>query len=312
MHRSMPGARDTRLRATRTAVGAAAWLAVLAACSDELAAPQALSPGNLRTAVTQEVALTFGAGDRFVLPDVPRETYAQVSGEEAAEIAVAWSRTFGQYVRGEFERLHGKPIDFQSLRVGAPAFYAHAAYEPVAADVHPGIRNGIGPQYLVYLVDDEGPVISIAIAAFNQARVEGGRLILPSAGGMEVVPSPLPRDAGFNAPLSPEQAAALVNRATGVRVNAVPELVMPGRGFHPQHARWRVSLERPVPARVSSRAGDHPTSEVYVGLRGQITLAAQAQPAESSEFDPSTQRHYRVVRRPGRPVSFERAGFPNR
>ncbi|CAA9299210.1 MAG: hypothetical protein AVDCRST_MAG89-336 [uncultured Gemmatimonadetes bacterium] len=311
MRGSIQGALSARRRASRAALSSAAWLVILAGCGDELAAPQPLSPGNFRTAVTQEVAARLGAGDRFVLPDPPREPYAQVSAEAAAEIAVAWSRTFGQYVRGEFERIHGKPIDFQSLRVGAPAYYANAAYEPVAADVHPGIRNGIGPQYLVYLVDDEGPVISIAVAAFGQSRVEGGRLILPSAGGMEVVPNPLPRDAGFFAPLSPEQAAALANRATGMRVSAVPELVMPGRGFHPQHARWRVSLERPVAARVGSRAGDHLTREVYVGLRGTMSLPAQAQPAESSEFDPSTQRHYRVVRRAGRPVSFERAGFPN-
>ena len=294
-------------RSSRAACGAGCWL-MLAACSDEVSAPRPLSPGNIRTAVTQDLAAKLGPDGRFVLPAAPAKAYPQLSGEEATQIAVAWARTFGKYVRNEFERLHGKPIDFDALRPGAPAYYAAAAYDPVPADAHAGLRNAFGPQYLVYLVDDEGPVISVAVAAFSQARVENGRMRLPLAGGMEVVPDPIRRADGFVAPLSPEQAVSLVNRATGARIAAVPELVMPPRGYHPQHSRWRVTLETPVEA----RRGGQPTREVYVGLRGQLSVPAPAQPAGASVFDPSTQRTIPLTRRASRPVSFDRADFPRR
>jgi len=293
---------------SRAGCVAGAWL-LLAACSDEVASPRPLSAGDIRASVTQELARDLGTDGRFILPAAPREVYEQVSPEAATEIAIAWARTFGKYVRREFERIHGKPIDFDALRAGSPAYYAAAVYEPVAADVHPGLRNAFGPQYLVYLSDDEGPVISVAVAAFGQARVQDGVLRLPPAGGMEIVPDPLPRSAGFVAPLSPEQAASLVSRAAGARVSAVPELVMPGRGYHPQHSRWRVTLERPVETR---GGGNKLVREVYVGLRGQLTLPSTAQPEGASALDPPTRRTIPLRRRSSRPVAFDRAGFPGR
>lgn len=281
---------------------------LLAACNDDAASSRPLAAGDIRTSVTQDLAGKLSSDGRFTLPPAPRERYEQVSPEQASAIAVAWARTFGKYVRNELERIHGKPIDFDALRAGSPAYYAAATYEPVPADVHPGIRNAFGPQYLLYLVDDEGPVISVAVASFNQASVEGGSLVLPSAGGMEIVPNAIPIGQGFAAPVSPEQAASLVSRATGARVSSVPELVMPGRGFHPQHSRWRVTLDRPVSARGSGSA----TREVYVGLRGQLTVPEGAQPEGTSVFDPPTQRMIPLVRRASNPVSFTRANFPNR
>lgn len=298
----------TLLCSSRAACAAGIWF-LLAACSDEVASPRPLSAGDIRAAVTQEVARSLGPDGRFILPAAPREVYEQVSPEDAAEIALAWARTFGKYVRNEFERIHGKSIDFDALRAGSPAYYAAAVYEPVPADVHPGLRNAFGPQYLVYLSDDEGPVISVAVAAFGQARVQDGVLRLPLAGGMEIVPDPLPRSDGFIAPLSPEQAVSLVSRATGARVSAVPELVMPGRGYHPQHSRWRVTLDRPVEAR---GGGNKLVREVYVGLRGQLTTPSDAQPEGASAFDPPTQRTIPLRRRSSRPLSFDRAGFSGR
>lgn len=299
----------TRMRFSRAACTVGLSLA-LAACSDDVAAPRPLTAGDLRASVTAEVASGLTPDGRFVLPAQPREVYEQVTAEQATDIAVAWARTFGRFVRNEFERIHGKPIDFDALRPGSPAYYAAAAYEAVPADVHPGLRNAFGPQYLVYLSDDEGPVISVAVAAYNQARVENGTLRLPSAGGMEIVPSPVRRDAGFAAPLSPEQAASVASRATGARVSSVPELVMPGRGYHPQHSRWRVTLDRAVAATAGARGGERTTREVYVGLRGQISVPARAQPEGASAYDPPSKRTIPLVRRASRPVSFERADFP--
>lgn len=286
---------------------------VVSACSDEVASPRLLEAGDIRTSITPELASSLGPDGRFVLPQPPREAYAQLSPGEATEVALAWARTFGRYVRDDLERIHGRRIEFDRLRAGSPAYYAAAVFEPVEPWVAPGIRNAFGPQYLVYLVDDGGnPVLSIAVAAFGQARVENGMLRLPSAGGMEVVPDAVRSGQGFAAPLSPEQAVSIASRATGARITSVPELVMPGRGYHPHFARWRVTLELPVAARVGSRASERVTREVYVGPRGELALPAQAQPDGAGAFDPPSQKSLTLVRRATRPVSFERAEFPGR
>lgn len=287
--------------------GAAAWIA-LTACRDDATSPMLLSPGDIQGALTNEAASALGPDGRFIQPAPPPEPYPQMSTSEAAEVAAAWARTYGKYVRDEFERIHGKPINFEALRVGPEPYYARAVYEAVAPDVHAGIRNAFGPQYLVYLVDDEGPVVSIAVAAFSGARVENGRLDLSGTGGMELVPSPVRRGDGFAVPVSPEQAASLASRASGAKVARAPELLMPPKGYHPQFSRWRVSLDRDV----ASGSGGRTTREVFVELRGRLATSAQAQPEEASVYDPSTKRTVPLVRRAGQPVSFERAQFLNR
>ncbi len=281
-------------------------LVFVAGCGDKLGSPRALDAGDLRAAITDEVARGLGPDGCFQPGRIPDEAYLQITPERAADIALAWARTFGQYVRGEMERRHGKPIDFAALRVGSPAYYAAAVYEPVPRDVHPGFRNAFGPQYLVYLVDDEGPVFSVAVAAFTEAYVESGKLVLPAHGGMEVVPLAIPSGRGRYMPVTPEQAALIVSRATAGHVASVPELFTPGRGYHPQHSRWKVTLDRPVRARGVSTGVVRATREVYVGLRGEITMPMEAQPAGTEIFDRDRKKMVPVPRRSARATAFER------
>lgn len=300
------------LRSARLPRFRRSWLLGLvfaAACDKELGSPPAPDAAGLRAAVTEDVARGLGPDGRFRPGPIPAETYPQITPEHAADIALAWARTFGQYVRGEMERRHGKPIDFAALRAGSPAYYAAAAYEPVPRDVHPGFRNAFGPQYLVYLSDDEGPVFSVAVAAFTEATVENGTLILPSRGGMEVVPLAVPSGRGVDMPATPEQAAVIASRATAAQVAAVPELFMPGRGYHPQHSRWKVTLDRPVQARGVASGAVRSTREVYVGLRGEITMPAEAQPAGTEIFDRDKKQMVGIPRRSARAVAFERVTF---
>ena len=277
-----------------------------AGCDDRLGSPRALDAGDLRAAITEDVARGLGRDGRFQFGPIPDEAYPQISPEHAADIALAWARTFGKYVRGEMERRHGKPIDFAALRVGSPAYYAAAVYEPVPRNVHPGFRNAFGPQYLVYLADEEGPVFSVAVAAFTEATVENGKLVLPAHGGMEVVPLAIPSGRGRYMPVTPEQAALIVSRATAGYIAAVPELFTPGRGYHPQHSRWKVTLERPVRAQGVSTGVVRATREVYVGLRGEITIPAEAQPAGTEIFDRDRKKMVPIPRRPARATAFER------
>jgi hypothetical protein len=274
-----------------------------AACDRSAATPEPLTVDNLQASITPDLARQLGPDGRFVLPAPPRESYPQITPDEASAIALAWARRFGSFVRPHLEREHGQRIDFMALTVGSPAYYAASPYEPVPHRYRPGIRNGFGPHYLVYLVQGERPVVSVAVAAFSEARIVDGELQMPIRGGMEFATAGVPPGDGFSMPLSPEAAVRRVNSLTGGRATAVPELVAPYHQFTPQFARWRISLDRPVSAHPRSGGAARATREVYVGLRGEIAVPADEQPSEVKSFEPPAER-YMVPRRANRPVLF--------
>lgn len=287
-----------------------AVLAIAAGCERApTSSPTALLPGDLQPYTTDSLFAQLTPDGRFVLPPPAQERYPQVTRERAAEIALAWARTFGPYHLGELERRHGRRIDLNALQVGSPAYYATAAYEPVLPDVDPGLRNAFGPSYLLYLVSSDGtPVLTVGVAAFTGARVENGRLQYPMQSGGDVVAQGVSRVEGFSVPVSPEEAARLASLASGARAAKVPELVMPHRDFVPHYARWKVTLDRPVSARLNSGPVIS-TDDVYVGLRGEVVIPSVAQPDGSDQLDPSTRESFRLVRRTMRPVVFEPVTF---
>lgn len=285
-----------------------AALLLTAACDEQVGVPRLLEPGDVRSVVTADVARSLGPDGKFPHPAVPDEVYPQISREGAEEIAVAWVRTFGKFFREEIEKGHGKRIDWAGLQLAPASYYAAGVYEPVERDALQAIRNAYGPHYMVYMVDREGPVLSLAVAAFTNATVDDGRLVLPFSSGMEVVPNAVPGGQGYSMPVTPEQAVVLASRATAARVASAPELIMPGKGYHPQHARWRVTLDSPVNVRRVS-GGSNSTREVYVGLRGEITVPKMAQPERMESYDPALKRNIWLVPRAGRATEFERASF---
>lgn len=287
-----------------------AVLVVVSGCERApTASPTALLPGDLRPYTTDSLFAQLTPDGRFVLPPPTQEIYPQVTPERAAEIALAWARTFGPHHRGELERQHGRRIDLNVLRVGSPAYYATAAYEPVPPDLHPGRRNAFGPSYLLYLVSSDGtPVLTVGVAAFTEARVENGTLNYPMRHGRDVVAEGVSQDDGFSLPVSPEEAARIASSASGARAARVPELVMPHRDFAPQYARWKVILDRPVTVRLKSGPVIS-TREVYVGIRGEVVVPSATQPEGHDEYDPPTKKPYRLVRRSMRPVVFEPVTF---
>lgn len=287
---------------TRRRAGAVLLCMAAAACDRSSSTPEPLTVDNLQASITPDLARQLGPDGRFVLPAPPHESYPQITAEEAAALALAWARKFGRFVRPHLERDYGQHIDFTALTVGSPAYYAASPYEPVPPRYSPGIRNGFGPHYLVYLVHGGRPVVSVAIAAFTEARVVDGELQMPIRGGMEFATAGVPPGDGFSMPLSPEAAVRRVNSLSGARATAVPELVAPYHQFTPQFARWRITLDRPVNARPRSGAA-RATREVYVGLRGEIAIPADEQPSEVKSFEPPNER-YMVPRRANRPVMF--------
>ncbi|HEV2149396.1 MAG TPA: hypothetical protein VGR37_18480 [Longimicrobiaceae bacterium] len=287
--------------------GLAAGSLLLSACERAaVSSPEPLHAGDIRNYVTEQLAERIGPDGGFQLPAPLPGARPQITPQRAAELALAYARSFAPYIRGYLEGDHGREIDFDALRVGSPAYYAATAYEPVPDDAHPGVRNAYGPYYLVYLSSPDGtPVLSVAVAAYTEAWIENGHLWLPPRSGADVFAVGVPRGQGFTMPLSPEQAVRRVGELTGSRAAAVPELLLADRDFHPQHARWKVTLDRPV--QVLSRANGQArlAREIYVGLRGSLTVPAATQPTEVTVFDSPERGMIRVTISPERPVAFE-------
>lgn len=279
-------------------------------CNEQGAAPEPLWPEDVRPYLTAATAAELTPEGRFVLPPPPPEPYPQITAEQARELAVAWARTFGRYHSKYLERDHGGPIDFFGLEAAAPPYYAASSYEPVGPEAHPGMRNSFGPYFLVYLVDNGRPIINLAVAAFTESTVEQGEMRMVVSKGGDFIHEAVPEGQGFVMPLSAERAAQIAAEATGSLVAAVPELVLPELRYSAHHARWKVLLDRPVNARLIRTGTVRMTSEVYVGLRGEVTIPAVVQPPGSAVYDPSRRVQVQIRRRAGRPVLFERVSIP--
>ncbi|HYR07939.1 MAG TPA: hypothetical protein VEQ60_09230 [Longimicrobium sp.] len=287
----------------RTSFVAAALF--LPACDREaVSAPQPLDAGDIRSYVTPEIASQLSAETTFQLPSPPDSL--PVSPDEAKELALVFARRFGPSFRVTWERQHGREIDFESLRVGSPAYYAETPFASLPSDVHPAYHNLYGPYYMVYLVSADGtPALIVAVAANTGAWIEGGRIRFPVNYGNDFYVEGVRLGQGFYKPLSPETAVRRASESTGARVAAVPELQAPDEDYHPVHARWKVTLDRPVAARTRGSAQHQRVREVYVGLRGEFSVPAAVQPTERFRRNSATggTLHVRIV--PGRPVAFE-------
>jgi hypothetical protein len=297
----------SRFRTSGSRILVLLGLALLTSCDGPPSAPQPLHPGDVRAFVTVDLAAQLTGDGRFPLTGPAPEPYPQVSPARAAEIAVAWSRTFGRFHGSYLERQHRRAIDFGTLEVVSPVYYAVGVYEAVPDDAPAGARNAFGPHYLVYLGTGGEPVLSVSVAAFTGAWVADGQLHYPTQHGRDVVAQGVNPSTGFGIPPSPEQAVRIASMTSGAQVRAVPELVRPHRDYLPHHARWRVVLDRPIRARERRTGRTRLTGEIYVGLRGETSIPADAQPGPADEVYGATGTAFRLVRRPGRPVAFEPA-----
>ncbi|MEW5927549.1 MAG: hypothetical protein AB1941_08690 [Gemmatimonadota bacterium] len=299
--------------ARRTLLGAALLAGALSLPSCEqgaLASPERLAAGDIRSFVTPELSSGLSRDGSFTLPAPPAGT--RVSPDGAREMALAFARTFGPSLRGTLERQHGRPIDFDRLHVGSPAYFAATPYEPLPPDVHPGLRNAYGPYYLLYLAAaDDVPALVVAISASTEAWIENGRVRLPLNYGNDFYVEGVALGDGFVKPLSPEQAVRRVGEATGARITAVPELLLPHHDYHAVYARWRVTLDRPVAARSRGTGEVHQMRELYVGRRGEFFTPSPVQPGEHARTNPGTGRSVHVVVKRGSPVAFEPVDVAN-
>lgn len=278
---------------------------ILSACErGAFAAPEPLDAGDIRGYITPELASHLSAGGTFQLPPPPDSL--PVSPDEAKELALVFARRFGPHLRPTLERQHGGKIDFESLRVGSPAYFAESAFAPPEGDVHPAHRNQYGPYYMIYLVSLDGtPTLVVGVAANTGAWIENGRIRFPLHYGSDFYAEGVRRGEGFYKPLSPEQAVKRVSEATGALAAAVPELRAPDEEWHVVHSPWRVALNRPVVARAQGSSHVRQVREVYVGLRGAFSIPSAVQPTERVHPNAVTGGNVHVRILPDRPVAFE-------
>lgn len=140
---------------------------------------------------------------------------------------------------------------------------------------HPAFARTFGPYYLVPLHSGTEPVLLVSVAAYNEAVTIDARGLVrrPVEHGMEFISMGLPADTSAFRIISPEDAVELVGRATGARVNRIPELVRAGMPQAPAASLWKLTLDRDVP--VQARGAVRRVREVYVGSeRGRRLMVA--------------------------------------
>lgn len=242
------------------------------------------SPAQIRTHVSDAASQALNSEGQFILGPPPPMPNPTIDEAEARLRAVAWARTFGQYVSGYLERDHGGTVDVNSIQPCRRAFFVDTPYEPLPEGTPNHIRNTYGPWWLVTLCSREGvPQVSLAVAAYaTDVRVVNGRIVLPNIHGNEFFPIGIPL--GKTLTISPEQAVEVAHGATGRRTAEVPQLVLDGSFQVPQFARWRFRLDAPANLKVKATGRGVATQELYV------THHARESNPQLAVFDPAGRR----------------------
>ena len=216
-----------------------------------------------------------------VLPPRP----GMIDPERARVLAVAYAARFGRGLAGPLEREHRSHIDFGALTADSRVYAAQSPYvDTIPSVAAVGTRKRYGPFFMVLLRDKEGPVLSVAVSAFNTALMEDARgtIRFHHLAGNDFFPVGVPKGQVSVMPMSPEEAAKLVFDRTKTRISKVPQLVLPATPYIPQFARWRMTLESPVPVRALDGGASYSTRELYVGRLGEFVVPSQEHSEGSS------------------------------
>ncbi len=317
------------------------WLAIVSACRRPAPIPE---PPDVRPWVVGEAVANLNEAGHFHLPPPRSPTGAAILfPERAIELATAYvhqrtsykdlPRNFHGERLSHMDKEHGDIIDFQSLRPGPRAYFPQIPYGPVADSLPEYVREAYGPYYLVPFYSRGGlevMVVSVAAEATGLRIDQEGRVRPPGGTGSlpfnrEVVSAGVE----YPVPLTPECAVRLVAEATGRKVIRVPELIHPGRLWHPAVTYWKLALDQPVAVRGDSTRRVDNLREIYIGLEPRVKfepgalrpvlfrpLAEQPTVDTAKVVVPSLDRPpgepparytVEIPIRPGSPVRFEKA-----
>ena len=236
----------------------------------------------------------------------------EISEIDAGKLAEAFLRTHMAGLEPTLEEDRGGEISIASLKTCGRAFYAATPLAAPSESVPLPYRRSVGSWWIFNFCGISGaPEVSLAISSLaSDVEIVDGRLRYPSFSGNEFLPMGVHTGAPDGFPGTPESAALMAARVTGLAVAEVPELVwIPGR--YPQLSQWRINLEETASGPGSGIA----RREVYVGydtkLRKwvvRVPAAPQRPAVELAWHRPMDGKPSRTVthisRRPGRPLDF--------
>jgi hypothetical protein len=210
-----------------------------------------------------------------------------VSAARARELAAAFAHSYGPAFVRFWEEDRGDAIDLPSLTVGARVYPAQTAFDAVPdIGCHSAIVRLFGSYYLLTL--NRGPQAQVRMAVSAQTTEysvdTGGGLVQPSRTGEDFIHDGIPARGAYV--VSPEQAVALVARATGARVNRAPRLVLRSNNkFSPTFALWRVDLDRAVTVHRGTGQSASVTT-IYAGPNAMFYVPSTDQPASVTQICP--------------------------
>jgi hypothetical protein len=268
-------------------------LAVVACTSKESASPTGVKPGNIKTMVTPNVAASLTSAGTF--PNVSAQQIggrAVISPARASELALAYMREYGQYIRDHVEQLHGEKVDFASLRAEDQIVLSETPYESLPESATGPEHKAFGSYYLVRLSDGSGPVVTVAVSALStDIQLRNGTSGLRATGmyGNEFRIWVVPKGGTGKPSLSPEQAVQVAFEAFGALIAEPPRLIRAGYAFVPQIGSWQLRFNTPVRVSRPGSAAPETTDVVYINTKGGLEIPTPVQQSETIRLRPGSQ-----------------------
>ncbi|HEX8208889.1 MAG TPA: hypothetical protein VF584_01785 [Longimicrobium sp.] len=279
--------RNERFRPSKLALFVA--LAFASACGDA-GITEPGSTEDVRPFVTGAASASVDAQGLFVFPTPVSPSALQIlTPERARELAEAHVRTDGPNFEKDWEKERGAGIDLATLRADPRVLYVPTPFSLMPEGYHRSYTRELGPYYLVRMTSGREVVLYIAVAAYaTEVAIDAdGKTQRPALGrGGEFVVHPIARDTAQYRMFTPEQAAILAGRMTGVRVSEIPVLVQQQKPYSPTISLWRLTLERPVRVRAAQSARSLDVSEIYIdALRSsRLQIPVLNQPTSDTIF----------------------------
>lgn len=247
------------------------YIGAVACATDQPTSPlPAITRAQLLEAMTPEASALITPDGKLELAPLIETGRAQISGEQAALLAVAVARFNLAYSASVWDAQRGKPISYGKLVACGDPLYAESPFKRLTIDdpvtaAHP-LQKGVGPFWLVKLCAGGEPQMNIAVSAYStdlSINPDGG-IKFPATGGGDFLPEGISASAQADELPSPEAAVVLAAGLTRQRVAAAPRLVLPFFKDDSQFgARWYLELDRP--ARMTKATGEIvETSQIYI------------------------------------------------
>lgn len=252
---------------------------ILAGCSEGLppepsegGARQRAATVSVTQALTPQLAAILRADGTLPIAS-EHQVGSEITPSRATELAVAFLREYGKYDRSVMEKVLGFQLRFDDLVPSERVFFAHSPYGEIDPRYSKPTAKAFGPYYLVSLMQDGVPAISIAVSAkASDLGMKGGKIVAPRRRGNEFHWLAIPQHVEF--PITPERAVRIVSAETGALIASMPTLVAAiATREYPQYSRGRMILNKPVTVTLVDGSFAL-TDTVYVDWNGRLLVRA--------------------------------------